>query len=105
MNKGIYILKVLAVLFIVSYFSSLYLVEDIGEKIAVIPIKGVIMSEEGFDFLRGESASSTKIVENLENAEKRKDVKATEEFHAVRGRSGTQDRQRESQVQSSGSDL
>ena len=56
-------------------FSSVFKVEDFGDKIAIIPIKGVITTDGFEDILRSGGVSSTSIVKSIQKANSDSSVK------------------------------
>jgi len=78
-HKAIKIIIILAILsFIVSWFFSLFMEKDFNSKrgnVALIPIKGVIMSERGSVFGQ-QLAASPAIVKFIEQADKNPKIKA-----------------------------
>jgi protease IV len=70
------VIYVLLILWIVSFFTAKIVSEDMGNKVAFIPIEGAIVgASSDFPFSSGVLSSQT-IVKFLENAEKNKAVKA-----------------------------
>jgi protease IV len=70
------VIYVLVILWLISFFTGKILAEDLGNKVAFIPIEGAIVgASSDFPFASGIVSSQT-IVEFLESAKKNKAVKA-----------------------------
>ncbi len=68
--------KIIVIIFIIYFIFSfaVYLAKNIGDKVVVIPIKGVITTESAFPFET--TVSPNKIIDLLDKAEKDPSVKA-----------------------------
>lgn len=77
MGKFKVVVTVLVSLWLASYLVAQILDTEIGDKIALIKISGILVSTESFGFLQGSTMiSSLDIVELIEKAEENKNVKA-----------------------------
>ena len=75
MGKFKTIITVLVLLFVASYIISYFLDTEVGDKIAIVPIKGMILGSESSSFLSSNTLSSQDIVTLLQEAEKNDNVK------------------------------
>ncbi|MDP6642041.1 MAG: signal peptide peptidase SppA [Candidatus Nanoarchaeia archaeon] len=76
MSKFWFFIIVILLLWLLSFLiSNVFKVEDFGDKIAIIPIKGVITTDGFEDILRSGSASSTSIVKSIQKANSDSSVK------------------------------
>jgi protease-4 len=76
MNKFWFFIIIVLSLWLLSFLiSSVFKVEDFGDKIAIIPIKGVITTDGFEDILRSGGVSSTSIVKSIQKANSDSSVK------------------------------
>tara|TARA_Y100000310_G_scaffold344346_2_gene456609 strand:+ start:11920 stop:12819 length:900 start_codon:yes stop_codon:yes gene_type:complete len=75
MGKFKTIIVVLALLLVTSYVLAYFLDTEIGDKIAIVPIKGTILGSDSTSFLTTNAVLSQDIVTLLKEAEKNNNVK------------------------------
>jgi protease-4 len=76
MNKFWFFIIIVLSLWLLSFLiSCVFKVEDFGDKIAIIPIKGVITTDGFEDILRSGGVSSTSIVKSIQKANSDSSVK------------------------------